>query len=108
MMGEILLIVFGLALIIERVTDKVLHLVPAHPKKIYAWMVSTALGLVICFVFRFGIMRELGMVSGLAIAAWLDYLITGILLASGSEPVHSIVAALDMKKEEIQKRVKGA
>jgi hypothetical protein len=48
------------------------------------------------------------MVSGLTIAAWLDYLITGILLASGSEPVHSIVAALAMKKEEIQKRVKGA
>ena len=107
-MGEILVIVFGLALIIERVTEKILHLVPVHPRKVYAWIVSTTLGLVICFVFRFGIMRELGLVSGLTIAGWLDYLITGILLASGSEPVHSIVAALAMKKEEIQKRVKGA
>lgn len=107
-MGEILLIIVGLALIIERVTEKILHLVPARPKKIFAWVVSTVLGLVICFAFRFGIMRELGLVSGLTISAWLDYLITGILLASGSEPVHSVVAALAIKKQEMQKRVKGA
>ena len=107
-MGEILLIVFGLALIIERVTEKIVHLLPAGPKKVYAWAVSTALGLLICFAFRFGIMRELGLISGLALAAWLDYLITGILLASGSEPVHSIVEALAIKKQELQKRVKGA
>lgn len=106
-MGKILLIVFGLSLIIERVTEKILYLVPAHPRKIYAWIVSTALGLLICFVFRFGIMRELGLVSGSVIATWLDYLVTGILLASGSEPVHSIVSALAIKKDEMQKRVKG-
>lgn len=106
-MGKILLIVFGLSLIIERVTEKILYLVPARSRKIYAWIVSTLLGLLICFVFRFGIMRELGLASGAMIAAWLDYLITGILLASGSEPVHSLVSVLAIKKDEIQKRVKG-
>jgi hypothetical protein len=106
-MGEIMLIVIGLSLIIERVTEKILYLVPAHPKNIYGWIVSTLLGLLICFLFRFGIMRELGLASGSTVAAWLDYLITGILLASGSEPVHSIVSALASKKEELQKRVKS-
>ncbi len=106
-MGKMLVMIFGLSLIIERVTEKVLYLVPVRPRKIYAWVVSTALGLGICFVFRFGIMTELGMVSGVKVAVWLDYFITGILLASGSEPVHSIVAALASKKDELQKRVKG-
>ncbi|KPK63537.1 hypothetical protein AMJ83_06420 [candidate division WOR_3 bacterium SM23_42] len=106
-MGKVLILVFALSLVIERVTDKILYLVPARPRKIYAWIVSTALGLLISFVFRFGIMKELGLVTGLEIACWLDYLVTGILLASGSEPVHSIIDALAFKKEELQKRVKG-
>jgi hypothetical protein len=107
-MAEVLLIIFGLSLIIERVTDKILYLIPVSTKRYYAWFVSTILGLLISFFFRFGIMKELGLAAASNIAAWLDYLITGILLASGSEPVHSIVAALAVKKDEIEKRVKGA
>ncbi len=107
-MGNVLLVVLGLSLIIERITEKILHFVPARTKKIYAWVVSTALGLLISFAFRFGIMKELGLVTGSEIASWLDYFVTGILLASGSEPVHSIVEVLATKKEELQKRVKSA
>lgn len=107
-MGNVLLIVLGLSLIIERVTEKILNFVPTRPKKIYAWIVSTILGLLISFVFRFGIMKELGLVAGSEIAAWLDYFVTGILLASGSEPVHSIVQVLAIKKDELQKRIKSA
>jgi|GEM_PF-939352 len=106
-MAKVLLGVLGLSLIIERVTDKILHLVPARARRPYAWLVSTVLGLLVSFIFRFGIMKELGLVAGSEIAAWLDYLVTGILLASGSEPVHSIVTALAIKKDELQKRVKG-
>lgn len=106
-MAKVLLGVLGLSLIIERVTDKILYLVPARRRRIYAWLVSSVLGLLISFLFRFGIMTELGLVAGSGMAAWLDYLITGILLASGSEPVHSIVSALAIKKDELQKRVKS-
>jgi hypothetical protein len=90
------------------VTEKILYLIPAHNKKYYAWVVSTLLGLLISFLFRFGIMKELGLVTASSMAAWLDYVVTGVLLASGSEPVHSIVAALALKKEEIEKKVKRA
>jgi hypothetical protein len=107
MMSKVLLVVLGLSLIIERVTDKILCLIPARPRRYYAWIVSTALGLLISFTFRFGIMRELGLVAGSEMASWVDYLVTGILLASGSEPVHSIVSALAIKKDELQKRVTG-
>ena len=103
-MAKVLLAVLGLSLIIERVTDKILYLVPARPRRVYAWIVSTVFGLLITFIFHFGIMKELGLFAGSEVASWLDYLITGILLASGSEPVHSVVSALAIKKDELQKR----
>ena len=107
-MGKVLIVVLGLSLIIERVTEKILYFVPTRTKKIYAWIVSTALGLLISFAFRFGIMKELDLVTGSEIVSWLDYFVTGILLASGSEPVHSLIEVLAVKKDELQKRVKGA
>lgn len=106
-MGRVLIAVMGLSLIVERVTEKVLYLVPARRRKTYAWLTSTALGVAIAFGFRFGIMKELGLVASSEIAAWLDYGITGILLAAGSEPIHSLVSVLAMKKDELQKRVNG-
>lgn len=106
-MGRVLVAALGLSLIIERVTEKILHLVPARSRKVYAWLASTTLGLLITFLFRFGIMNELGLVASSEIAGWLDYLVTGILLAAGSEPIHSLVGVLATKKEEIQQRVIG-
>jgi hypothetical protein len=81
--------------------------VPVRSRTLYAWLVSTGLGLLISFLFRFGLMKELGLVAGSQIADGLDYLITGVMLAAGSEPVHSLVGVLAMKKAELQKRVKG-
>jgi len=106
-MGSVLVAVLGLSLIIERVTEKVLYLVPARSRRSYAWLTSTALGLLITFLFRFGIMKELGLIASSEIAGWLDYLVTGILLAAGSEPIHSLVGVLATKKAELQKRVTG-
>lgn len=106
-MGSVLLAVLALSLIIERATEKILYLMPVRHRKLYAWLASTILGLLISFVFRFGLMRELGLTVGSEIAGWLDYFITGILLAAGSEPIHSLVDVLAAKKEELQKRVKS-
>ncbi|MBE0432402.1 hypothetical protein IBX73_02920 [candidate division WOR-3 bacterium] len=106
-MVRVVVAVVGLSLIIERVTDKILYLVPARSRKLYAWLVSTTLGLLISFLFRFGLMKELGLAASSQIADWLDYLITGIMLAAGSEPVHSLVGVLAMKNAELRKRVKG-
>jgi hypothetical protein len=106
-MAKVLIIIFGLSLIIERVTEKLLYLLPVLNKKIYAWIISTVLGLLICFLFRFGIIGELGLSSSSHVAHWVDYLITGILVASGSEPVHSIVDALSFKRDELKRKSKN-
>lgn len=106
-MVGIVVAVLGLSLIIERVTDKILHLIPARSREPYAWCISMGLGLLISFLFRFGLMKELGLAASSQIADWLDYLVTGVMLAAGSEPVHSLVGVLAMKKAELQKRVKG-
>jgi hypothetical protein len=106
-MGKVLILLLGLSLIIERVTEKILWAVSISNKKVYSWIISTCLGLLICFSFRFGIIEELGLVSHSHIAHWVDYLITGLLVASGSEPVHSIVTALAFKKDELKKKAKN-
>jgi hypothetical protein len=106
-MGKVLLLLLGLSLITERVTEKILYAVPINHKKIYFWIISTCLGLLISFSFRFGIIEELGLISRSHIAYWVDYVVTGLLIASGSEPVHSIVAALAFKKDELKKKAKN-
>ncbi len=106
-MAKVLILVLALALIVERITQKVLFLLPISEKKVWAWIVSTGLGLLISFSFSFGIIRELGLGTGYRVACWVDYFITGLLISSGSEPVHSIVEALAMKKNELKKKAKG-
>jgi len=106
-MGKVLILLLGLSLIIERVTEKILCAVPINNKKVYSWIISSCLGLIISFSFRFGVIEELGLISSSHIAHWVDYLVTGLLVASGSEPVHSIVTALAFKKDELKKKAKN-
>lgn len=106
-MGKVLLLVLGLSLIVERVTEKILILLPANKNRAFAWLISTFLGLLISFSFRFGFIQELGLKLGSNIACWVDYFVSGILLASGSEPVHSIIDALHFKRDELKRKAKG-
>jgi hypothetical protein len=106
-MGKVLILVLALSLIIERITEKILYILHIKNKREYPWIISTGLGLLISFTFRFGIIRELGLISSSYIAHWVDYLITGLLIASGSEPVHSIIAALSFKKDELKRKAKN-
>ncbi len=106
-MGRILIAALRLSLIIKRMTEKMLDMVPARKKILFAWLTSSGLGLLISFVFRFGLMKELGLSGIPAIAGWLAHLVTGIMLAAGGEPTHSLVDALAAEKEELQKRVKS-
>ena len=106
-MAKILILILGMSLIIERVTDKILYLLPVQKKKVYSWIISTALGVLISFSFRFGFIRELGLISSSYVAHWVDYLVTGLLIASGSEPVHSIIDALAFKRDELKRKARN-
>jgi len=105
-MAKILILILGMSLIIERVTEKILYLLPVQKEKVYSWIISTVLGMLISFSFRFGLIRELGLISSSYVAHWVDYLVTGLLIASGSEPVHSIVDALSFKRDELKRKAR--
>ena len=106
-MAKVLMLILGLSLITERVTDKILYVTTVKNKKVFSWLVSTILGLLISFSFRFGIIRELGLSTSSQAAAWVDYVLTGLLIASGSEPIHSIIDALAFKRDELKRKAKS-
>lgn len=106
-MGKILILLLALSLIVERITEKILFILPAGRNRVYAWIISTALGLIIAFSFKFGFIRELGLTTGSNLSQWVDYLISGLLIACGSEPIHSIVDGLAYKKDELKRKAKN-
>jgi|UniRef100_A0A7C6AFQ3 hypothetical protein len=106
-MGKIVVLLFALSLIVERVTEKILYILPNRKNRVFAWLLSTGLGLIIAFSFRFGFLRELGLGTGSNLSHWVDYFISGLLIACGSEPVHSIVEGLSYKKDELKRKAKN-
>lgn len=106
-MGKVLVLLLALSLIVERITEKILYLLPSGNRKLWSWIVSIILGLVISFCFRFGFISELGLKASSGISQTLDYLLSGILIACGSEPIHSIVDALSFKRDELKRKAKG-
>ncbi len=103
-MGNVIVFLLGLSLIVERVTEKILYLLPAPRRRPFAWALSLALGLLIAFGFKFGVIRELGLAAHGRVAAGLDFALSGVLIAAGSEPVHSLVDALAWKRAELKRR----
>ncbi|MCX7994321.1 MAG: hypothetical protein N3A65_00900 [candidate division WOR-3 bacterium] len=106
-MGKVVVLLLALSLIVERVTEKILYLFPDMKKRLFARIVSTALGVIIAFSFNFGFIRELGLIAGSNLAHSIDCIITGLLIACGSEPIHSIVDGLAYRKEELKRKAKN-
>ncbi|MGB9720776.1 MAG: hypothetical protein ACPL28_04760 [bacterium] len=106
-MGKILILLLALSLIVERVTEKILFILPSGRSRVYSWIISTGLGLIIAFSFQFGFIGELGLNTGSNIANWVDYVVSGLLIACGSEPIHSIVDGLAYKRDELKRKAKN-
>ncbi len=105
-MGKIVVLLLALSLIVERLTEKILYLLPGNNRRLWSWIVSIALGLLISFCFQFGFLSELGLKIGSNISQWVDYTLSGILIACGSEPLHSIVDGLAYKRDELKRKAK--
>ncbi len=105
-MGDTFFLLVFLSILIERVTEKLLYLLP-RPKRILSWIVSSILALLVTFLFRIGLLNLMGISANTSAAQVLDYVITGLLIASGSEPIHAIFKALEYKKEEIKGKAKA-
>jgi hypothetical protein len=106
-MAKVVLLLVALSLIVERITEKVLYMLPPRRSRAYAWLISMVLGLAISFSFNFGFIGELGLEAGSHTGRWVDLFLSGLLIACGSEPVHSIVDGLSFKRDELKRKAKG-
>ncbi|MEO0094591.1 MAG: hypothetical protein ABIL46_06230 [candidate division WOR-3 bacterium] len=106
-MGKLVVLLIALSLVVERVTEKILYILPQGKNRVYAWIVSTVLGLIIAFSFQFGFLKELGLSTGSNFGQYVDCFITGLLIACGSEPIHSIVDGLAYKRDELKRKARS-
>ncbi len=100
-------LIFAISLVIERSLEQISDFIPKKKRKKTIWILSTILSLVITFVGKIGVLKELGILQGeREIIYFLDYFLTGLIISSGSEPVHSLIVALESKKEELKQKAK--
>lgn len=105
-MGDIFFLLVFLSVLIERVTEKILYLLP-RPRRVASWITSTILALMVTIIFRIGLLSNLNLNVSTSIAATFDYIITALLISSGTEPIHAVFQALEYKKDEIKKKAKS-
>ncbi len=106
-MADTFFLLVFLSVLVERVSEKLLYLLPGK-RRVWAWVVSTILALLITFLFRVGLLGMMGFAASSGTASRLDYVITALLIASGSEPIHVLFRTLEYKKEEIRGKAKAA
>lgn len=65
-------------------------------------IVGFALGIGIAWTSKIGVFREFQVLSKTA-PGWVDYLLTGAFLRSGSKIIHAVLSIIDNKKEALKK-----
>ena len=65
-------------------------------------VVGVVIGIVLSGVLKIGILHTCDLVPD-ANYWWHDYILTGLAIGGGTEPIHSLVAFLGYKKEEEKK-----
>lgn len=75
---------------------------PARPRDaeetvqaLWLQMIGTFAGIVVCFVADFGLFDALGVFQGVRPA--IDHTLTGVLIGSGSQPIHVLIKFLDQR-----------
>lgn len=68
-------------------------------KRFILQMSGCFLGVILCVKGDLGLFHLL---KASGIAAWVDYLLTGILIGTGTEPIHSLIRFLQAKNEASQ------
>jgi hypothetical protein len=71
-------------------------------KRFILQMSGCAIGVILCVKGDLGLFH---MLKATGIAAWVDYLLTGILIGTGTEPIHSLIRFLQAKNEASQSEV---
>lgn len=59
------------------------------------WLFASILGILLCWVFKIGF---LGTIGATISYTWLDYLVSGIVIGSGTKPLHDVIAYIEKAK----------
>lgn len=106
-MMQKLFFIFAISLVIERALEQISDLIPKKRRKKIIWLLGTIISLLITFIGKIGILNELSVFQERAtFIFYLDYFLTGLIISGGCEPVHSLIIALENKKEELKSRIK--
>ncbi len=71
-------------------------------KKVF--LIQTAgigIGIGICFYTRLGLLNELGLLKSSSYA-WFDFVLSGVFISGGSEPIHQLINFLKGQKETLK------
>ncbi|MGQ9779919.1 MAG: hypothetical protein ACUVRM_08600 [Bacillota bacterium] len=64
---------------------------------------ATGLGILVVSQTSLGILQRVNPQAG----RWFDTVFTGLLLAAGTQPIHSILRLMELKKETEKAKAKG-
>uniref|UniRef100_A0A7C4YHG8 Holin n=1 Tax=candidate division WOR-3 bacterium TaxID=2052148 RepID=A0A7C4YHG8_UNCW3 len=99
-------LIFAISLVIERALEQISEFIPKKKRKKIMWLLSTFISLLITFIGKIGILGEMGIIRETSnFMLYIDYFLTGLIISSGAEPVHSLIISLESKKEELKKKV---
>lgn len=96
--------------IVERIVEQLSQFFPKRSRKKALWAIGSALGIIICYGIKIGVLSQMDLVPDPSPTwvHWLDYLLTGLLIGGGTEPIHSLIVGLERKKEEWEARAEKA
>jgi len=66
-----------------------------HRRAISLWTVSTLLGMAVCWLFCIDFFKVLKADAGCDPGPVLKFIINGIIVGSGTKPVHDVIAGLE-------------
>jgi len=105
---ELLAIMCVVSLLIERILEFVVeHAFPAKgeflgpgtaSRRMATFALATVLGILVASQTSLGILAKLNP----GVGRWFDLLFTGLLLAAGTQPIHSAVTLMETKKHKRQ------
>ena len=93
-----LVLVFLLALLIEKLVERVKDILGVKLPTWVTWLISVALGVAFCIVFQINIFPLLGFQSDLLLAIWLGQALTGVIVACGSNFTHDLLDNIQTPK----------
>jgi biotin transporter BioY len=97
-----------LALIIERSVEQFSGKIQEKNRKNLIFLIILVVGIIIVYVYGIGIIQNLFEINLEGLLLLGDALITGVFIAAGADPIHSVVRWMEEKKEQAKETTAAA